>query len=213
MPERDETMGFYNRYILPYGLKKAMGNEVITKQREKVVPLAEGRVLEIGMGAGHNIPYYDPAKVEMVWGLEPEEPMRKLARPLAEAAPFPVEFLDLPGEEIPLDDSSADTVLVTYTLCTIPDVLKALQGMRRVLKPDAKLIFCEHGKAPDQSVLKWQNRLTPMWKKIGGGCHLNRDIPEVISQGGFAVEQLDAMYLPKTPKFMGFNYWGWAKAR
>ena len=206
-------MGFYSTYILPRGLNKAMAAPAIQEQREKVVPMAEGRVLEIGMGAGHNLPFYDPDKVSHVWGLEPEQPMRRLAQPLATSAPFHVEFIDLPGEEIPLDADSADTVLVTYTLCTIPDVVVALQGMRRVLKPGGKLIFCEHGKAPDRSVLQWQNRLTPLWKKIGGGCHLNRDIPKLLSAAGFRVGDLQTGYLPKTPKVMGYNYWGWADSR
>ena len=206
-------MGFYEKYILPWGLDRAMGQKPIMKQREKVVPLAEGRVLEIGMGAGHNIPFYDPTKVEMVWGLEPAQEMRDRAKPLADKVPFDVTFLDLPGEDIPLEDDTADTVLITFTMCTIPDVITALHGMRRVLKPGGRMIFCEHGKAPDEAVLKWQNRINPIWKKIGGGCNVNRDIPALVQEGGFKIESMDTMYLPKTPKIMGFNYWGTAVER
>lgn len=200
-------MGFYDRYILPFMLNVAMNQKPIRYQRKKVVPHAEGRILEIGIGSGLNLAYYDPAKVDKVWGLDPSAELRAYAEKEAADVPFDVEFIGLEAENIPLDDASMDTVLMTYTLCTIPDAITALKGMRRVLKPGGKLIFCEHGKAPDESVRKWQDRLNPIWKRIGGGCNLNRDIPELIRQGGFAVEDLDTMYIPG-PKPMTFNYWG-----
>ena len=181
-------MGFYEKHILPRFLDVACGAKPITYQRRKVVPQAEGRVLEIGMGSGLNLPYYDKAKVEMVFGLEPSEGMRERAAPRVKEAGIPVEFIDLPGEEIPLDANSVDTVLLTYTLCTIPDGIKALEGMARVLKPGGKLIFCEHGKAPDMGVARWQDRINPMWKKIAGGCNLNRPIPDMLAEGGFRIE-------------------------
>ncbi len=134
--------------------------------------------------------------------------MRARAAERVAHSPLEIEFLDLPGEEIPLEDEAADTVLVTYTLCTIPDVMRALGGMRRVLKPSGKLIFCEHGEAPDESVKRWQARLDPMWGKIAGGCHLNRPVPQLIQDGGFRVSDIQVMYLPGTPRFAGFNYWG-----
>ena len=130
----------------------------------------------------------------------------------ARALPFPVEFVGLPGEQIPLDDQSVDSVLVTYALCTIPDPVKALEGMRRVLKPGGKLIFCEHGAAPDADVLKWQNRVNPVWKVLFGGCNLNRRMPDIIRQGGFHIDDLQQMYLPSTPRVAGYNYWGIAGA-
>jgi len=204
-------MSFYDEHILPHLIGFACGTKPITKQRQKVVPAAEGRVLEVGMGAGPNLRFYDPAKVSHVWGLEPSLGMRRKAQPNVDAAPVPIEFIDLPGEEIPLDDNSVDTVVLTYTLCTIPGAVEAMKGMRRVLKPGGKLLFSEHGRAPDVAVLKWQNRIEPVWKVIGGGCHLTRDIPDLIRQGGFEIEQLDTMYLPNSPKFAGFNYWGSAK--
>lgn len=205
-------MGFYDRFLLPPLLEFAMGAKPIRYQRGKVVPLAEGRVLEIGLGAGQNLPFYDPTKVTHLWGLEPAEEMRARAMKRARDVKFPLEFLDLKAEEIPLDDKSVDTVLVTYTLCTIPDVNRALQGMRRVLKPGGRLIFCEHGEAPDPSVRKWQEWMTPAWKKIAGGCHVGRPIPQLLREGGFTVEKMETMYLPSTPRPLGYNYWGTAKA-
>jgi ubiquinone/menaquinone biosynthesis C-methylase UbiE len=201
-------MGFYERHILPFVLGAAMGAKPITYQRKKVVPRAEGRVLEVGFGAGHNLPFYDPAKVTHLWALEPSRELRARASERIAKNTIPIEFLDLPGEQIPLEDESADTVLITYTMCTIPDVAAALGQMRRVLKPTGKMIFCEHGKAPDANVEKWQRRIEPIWKKIGGGCHLTRAIPSLIAETGFKIGDLDTMYLPGSPRFAGFNYWG-----
>jgi len=203
-------MSLYDRYLLPPLLSAAMSAKPITYQRRKVVPRAEGRVLEVGFGAGHNLPFYDAAKVTHLWALEPSREMRERAAGRLAASPLEIEFLDLPGEAIPLDSDAADTVLVTYTLCTIPDVMRALGEMRRVLKPDGRMIFCEHGEAPDANVNRWQQRLTPVWKAIGGGCHLGRPIPRLIRDAGFRVDGLETMYLPGTPRFAGFNYWGMA---
>lgn len=201
-------MGFYSRHILPRLLDTAMSAKPISYQRRKVVPRAQGRVLEIGFGAGHNLPYYDAGKVERIWALEPAAEMRARAGARAAQSPIPLEFLGLPGEQIPLDNESADTILITYTMCTIPDVMKALGEMRRVMKPAGKMIFCEHGEAPDESVRRWQRRITPVWKAIGGGCHVGRPIPKLIQDAGFKVEDMQTMYLPGTPRFAGFNYWG-----
>ena len=203
-------MGFYENQILPHMINLACGAKPVRKQREKVVPHAEGRVLEVGMGSGLNIEFYNPDKVEMVWGLEPSEGMRKKAWPRVQAAPFRLEWLDLPGEEIPLEDNSADSIVVTYTLCTIPDWKAALEQMRRVLKPGGKLLFSEHGAAPDEAVRRWQDRINPFWKKLAGGCNLNREIPRLLRSGGFDVRQLKTMYVPSTPKIAGFTYWGYA---
>ena len=202
-------MSFYEDHILPHCINLACGFGPISKQRSRVVPKATGRVLEVGMGSGLNIPFYDPDKIEFVWGLEPSRGMRKKARKNLENAPFEIRWLDLPGEEIPLDDDSADTVLLTFTLCTIPDWLTALEGMRRVLKPGGKLIFCEHGEAPDENVRRWQDRVNPFWGKIAGGCNLNRPIPKLIEKGGFKIEELETGYT-SSPKFTSFNYWGTA---
>jgi len=203
-------LGIYNEYVLPHVINAACGGEPVNIQRQKVVPNAVGRVLEIGMGSGLNIPFYDTDKVEMVWGLEPSEGMRRKARDRVKAAPFDLQWLGLPGEQIPLDDNSADTIVLTYTLCTIPDWKTALQQMRRVLKPGGKLLFSEHGKAPDEAVRRWQDRIDPYWGKISGGCHLNRDIPALLTEGGFKIREIESMYMPSAPKVAGFTYWGYA---
>jgi ubiquinone/menaquinone biosynthesis C-methylase UbiE len=202
------AMSFYVDKVVPHIINCACGTKPILKQREKVVPLASGRVLEIGIGTGINLDYYDASKVEKVIGLDPSEASWKLAGERAANLPFEVEFIGLPSEQIPLEDNSIDTVLVTYSLCTIPDPATALEGMRRVLKPTGKLIFCEHGQAPDISVSKWQDRINPTWKVLFGGCNINRNIPQLLRQGGFTIDSLDSMYLPSTPKIAGFNYWG-----
>jgi ubiquinone/menaquinone biosynthesis C-methylase UbiE len=204
-------MGLYERYVLPTMIDKGCGAPPILKQREKIVPLAEGRVLEIGMGSGLNLSFYDPSKVDLVFGLEPSEGMRQKAQKNLAAAPVKVEWLDLPGEEVPLDDNDVDTIVLTFTLCTIPDYRAALAQMRRVLKPSGTLLFCEHGEAPDEGVRKWQARVNPFWKLIAGGCNLNRRIPSCIEEAGFSIGNLETMYLPNTPRIAAFNYWGHAK--
>ena len=205
-------MGLYRRYILPRVVHFTCGLKPNMRQREKVVPRARGRVLEIGIGSGLNLPYYDSAKVSKLWGLDPSPEMIQMARRAAASLPFAVEFIGLPGDEIPLEDNSVDTVVVTYTLCTIPDTPPALRQISRVLRPGGELIFCEHGAAPDASVRRWQNRLNPIWKRLGGGCNLNRPIPTIIEAGGFRIKSLDAMYIPGW-RPASFNYWGIAVPR
>ena len=204
-------MGLYARYLLPRIIDLTCGSKPVQKQREKVVPLAGGRVLEVGIGSGRNLPFYDLGKVTCLWGLEPDRAMRRLAEPVAERYGIDVQWLDLPGEEIPLDDASVDTVVLTYTLCSISDPEAALRQMARVLAPDGRLLFCEHGAAPDASVRRWQDRITPLWKSFGGGCRLNRDIPELLERGGFSVDWLETMYIPGW-KPACFNFWGRAAA-
>jgi ubiquinone/menaquinone biosynthesis C-methylase UbiE len=210
----EKKMGLYEKYILPRFVDLACSAKQIMHQRKKVVSLAKGRVLEIGIGSGLNLPLYDPIKVEFVWGLDPSAQLRAMAKRRASKVQFKVEFIGLSGEEIPLDSNSADTVLVTYTLCTIPDVLLALDGMRRVLRRGGELIFCEHGLAPDEDVRRWQDRITPnpIWKRFGGGCHLNRPIPSLIGKGGFKINNMETMYIPGW-KPASFNYWGSAVQR
>ncbi|MDX1496883.1 MAG: class I SAM-dependent methyltransferase [Salinisphaeraceae bacterium] len=205
-------MNHYERYILHYLLDFACGMKDIGKQREKVLPQAQGKVLEIGIGTGLNMAHYDKAKVDKIWGLDPALQMHRLAAKRIEKAGLNVELLGLPAEKIPMDDASFDSIVCTYTLCTIPDPLQALAEMRRVLKPDGKLIFCEHGKAPDAKVLRWQRRLNPIWKPLAGGCNLDRPVPKLLEEGGFQINGLETMYLPG-PKPLTFNYWGTATAR
>jgi len=205
-------MSFYNKYILPSFLNCACGAKPILYQRGKVVPLAEGLVLEVGIGSGLNIPFYDAAKVNKVIGLDPSPELNEMAeKVVAKTAVengLDVEIILGSAEDMPFPDDHFDSVVITYTLCTIPDAKAANLEIRRVLKPGGKLIFCEHGLAPDAGVAKWQGRIDPIWGKIAGGCHLNRDIPELITGAGFTIETLEQMYLPSTPKFAGYNYWG-----
>lgn len=199
--------GWYERHVLPYLIDFACGMKLVREQREKVVPLARGRVLEIGIGTGLNLPHYDKAKVGKIVGLDPALEMHRLAKKRMAKAGLAVELVGLSAERIPFEDAGFDTVLMTYTLCSIPDPVAALKEMRRMLKPGAKLVFCEHGAAPDPAVRRWQDRLTPLWSKIGGGCHLNRDIPGLLVQAGLRCDDLQTAYLPG-PRPMTYNYWG-----
>jgi ubiquinone/menaquinone biosynthesis C-methylase UbiE len=204
-------MSIYDDRILPHLVNLACSTKPTRKQREKIVPLASGEVLEVGFGGGLNLPFYDRQKVHKIRGLEPSSGMRHKARPMVEASGLNVEFIDLPGESIPLGTHSVDTVLVTYSLCTIPDVVTALDGMRRVLRPGGSLLYCEHGIAPDESVRRWQHRLNPLWRRVAGGCNLDRDIPGLLRKGGFEITVDDRMYIPGL-KILCYNYWGVAKA-
>jgi ubiquinone/menaquinone biosynthesis C-methylase UbiE len=203
-------MSFYEERVLPHLINLACSSKPTRKQREKIVPLAEGDVLEIGFGSGLNLPFYDSQKVRKIWGLEPSEGMRRKAQPAVDESNLDVEFVDLPGEEIPLETDSVDTVLVTYTLCTIPDAIAALEGMRRVLKPGGRLLYCEHGVAPDENVRRWQDRLNPTWGKFTGGCNMNRDILGLISKSGFEITNDEQMYIPGA-KILSYNFWGAAR--
>ena len=202
-------MGFYAKYVLPWGPHFACGVKPVRYQRKKVIPLAKGCVLEVGIGSGLNLPFYDPAKIERVIGLDPSAEMRRIAEKAVKRVSFPVEFIGLSGEEIPLERASVDTVVVTYTLCTIPDAVKALREMRRVLKPGGELVFTEHGLAPDAEVRRVQERIDPVWTKLAGGCHLIRPIPDLIREGGFRLENIETMYIPGW-RPLCFNYWGTA---
>ena len=204
-------MSFYENRVLPHLVDFACSTKPTRKQREKVVPLAEGDVLEIGFGSGRNLPFYDASKVRKIFGLEPSEGMRRKAAPQVEASELDVEFIDLPGEEIPLETDSVDTVLVTYSLCTIPDAGAALEGMRRVLKPGGRLLYCEHGIAPDADVRRWQHRLNGTWSRFSGGCNINRNIPELIEGSGFGIVNGERMYIPGF-RVLTYNYWGSARA-
>ena len=204
-------MGLYDKYILPKFLNCACGSKPINYQRQKVVPLAKGKVLDIGIGSGLNIPFYNSDKIDKVIGIDPSHELIDLSKELANDSKASIELVIGSAESIPYPDNFFDTVLVTYTMCTIPNVAIANKEMWRVLKDDGRLIFCEHGLAPDKKISKWQNRIDPFWGKIAGGCHLNRDIQKLITDAGFSFESLDKMYIPSTPKFAGYNYWGIGK--
>jgi ubiquinone/menaquinone biosynthesis C-methylase UbiE len=202
----------YEQNLLPYLVDWFCGVDAVSRQRDKVVPLARGRVLEIGIGTGLNLPHYDKSKIEKVIGLDPGAELHGLARRRVAATGVPVELVSLSAERIPFDEASFDTVLVTYSLCTIPDPVAALKEMRRVLKPGGVLVYCEHGLAPDAAVRRWQDRLTPLWSTLAGGCHLNRDIPALLREAGFRLTDQQSMYLPG-PRPLMFNYWGTAVAQ
>lgn len=199
----------YERHVLPHLIDYACGMGAVMKTRAQVVPLAEGEVLEIGIGSGLNLSFYDPAKVRRIVGVDPSADMQKLARQRAEQISIPVEMIALELGQIQAEDARFDSIVCTFTLCTIPDAVAALREMRRVLRPGGKLLFSEHGLAPDASVVRWQNRLTPLWKPLAGGCHLNRDIPALLEAGGFTIGQLETSYL-KGPRPMTWVYRGWA---
>lgn len=197
-------MGFYSDHIEPRLVSCACGMKAVSRERKKIVPEAVGRVLEIGFGSGHNAPFYDRSKITHLYALEPNDAMRRMSERRIAELPFPVEWLDLPGEQIPLADGSVDTVLVTFSLCTIPGVEEALAGMRRVLKPGGRLVFLEHGRAPDSGVAKWQDRINGVWGKLAGGCHLNREPDLLIGKAGFNIDKIDRRYMPRAPKIAGF---------
>jgi len=203
-------MDFYDRYLLPKLVHMACSQKPSRRQREKVVPLAAGRVLEIGIGTGLNIPFYDPEQVTHLWGLDPSAEMWSIAQKNARDHHLDVEFIHSGAEAIPLDNNSVDTAVMTYTLCSIPDSHVAMAEIRRVLKPGGKLIYIEHGRAPDEGVLRWQNRLNPLWKVFSGGCNLNRPVPEILEQSGFRSANMQTMYLPGSWRPAAFNYWGTA---
>ena len=201
-------MPFYKDHVYPY-LVSALGNpKPIEDIRRRIVPLAQGIVLEIGVGPGVNFVHYDPAKVNKVYALEPNPGMLRRAEEQRRRAQLDIEFLDLPGERIPLADASVDTVVSTFTLCTIPGVAEAIEGLRRVLKPGGKLIFFEHGLSPDPPVRRWQKRSEPLFRWAFEGCHVTRDIPSLIGKGYFNIEQVDAGYLSPFPKSGSYYWWG-----
>nr|MBV6629580.1 class I SAM-dependent methyltransferase [Oceanococcus sp. HetDA_MAG_MS8] len=204
--------GFYERRILPWLIDCACGLPAVERQRAKVVPLASGRVLEIGIGTGRNLRHYNVSQVDSLLGLDPSLAWHPLAKRRLASIDLPVEPLALSAETIPLDDASVDSVVCTYTLCTIPDPQAALAEFRRVLKPTGKLLFSEHGLAPDATVRRWQHRIEPIWKPFVGGCHLTRDTRGLLLDSGFAIDDIDQRYL-RGPRPMTYNSRGVAHKR
>jgi len=188
-------MSFYQRHVLPRLLHMAMQQEAMVPYRRRVIGAAEGRVLEVGIGSGLNLPLYRPS-VRSVIGLDPSPELLLMARERAATAPVPVELLEASAETVPLDDASIDTVVTTWTLCTIADAPRALSELRRVLRPGGALLFVEHGRAPEPGVARWQDRLDPLWRRLAGDCHLNRKIDDLISGSGFRIDALTNARLP-----------------
>lgn len=201
-------MNFYDRYILPPLTHYACGTRLLARHRAALIPAARGKVLEIGIGSALNLDYYSATSVSSLTGIDPSQQLLGYAAKRAKRVAFPVELIPARAESLPLPDTVFDTVVVTFSLCTIPDLAASLGELRRVLKPDGRLLFCEHGLAPDASVQHWQQRIDPLWGKIAGGCHLSRNIPELLDDAAFRVTELSSAYLPRTPRFAGYVYRG-----
>jgi len=203
-------MGLYSKYLLPRIIDLSMRNKQAARLRAECIPQARGQVLEVGIGSGLNLSFYSRG-VSHVLAVEPSAELQKMAQRRAANAPMEVKFLLQSAEEhLPLVDEAIDTVVITWTLCSIPDAAQALREVKRVLKRDGRLLFVEHGRAPDDSVAKWQDRLTPVWKRVTGGCHLNRKMDDLITSAGFRISDLKTWYLPG-PRPMMFTYQGVAE--
>jgi SAM-dependent methyltransferase len=201
-------MSFYRNRVYPY-IVTVLGNpKPIQKIRQQIIPLAQGIVLEIGVGPGVNFAYYDPTKVSKIYALEPNRGMVVRAENQRRWTKLDIEFLDLPGEQIPLPDGSVDTVVSTSTLCTIPGAVDAIRGIGRVLRPGGQFLFFEHGLSPDIRVPRWQERTEPFFQWAFEGCHVTRDIPTLIEEGGFRVERMETGYLARFPKSGSYYFWG-----
>ena len=203
-------MPFYKDHIYPY-LVNILGDPLpILKVRQQIIPLAKGKVLKIGVGAGANFIHYNSTKVSKLYALEPNPGMIRIAGRQQRKTKLNIEFLDLPGERIPLEENSVDTVVSTFTLCTIPGIVEAIQGLVRVLKPNGNLIFFELGLSPDPEVQRWQRRLEPLHHWLFQGLYLTRNIPSLIVQSGFQIKQMESGYLAQFPKSLSYCWWGTA---
>src|SRR6266404_470345 len=200
-------MPFYRDHIYPRLVSVLGDPKPIREVRQRMIPLAQGEVREIGVGPGVNFVLYDPKKVSKVYALEPNPGMIRLAEQHRRTE-LNVEFLNLPGERIPLGDGSVDTVVSTFTLCTIPGVADAIRGIGRVLRPGGQFLFFEHGLSPDIRVRRWQERTEPLFQWAFEGCHVTRDIPALIKEGGFRIEQMETGYLARFPKSGSYYFWG-----
>jgi SAM-dependent methyltransferase len=206
-------MPFYRDTVYPHLVDILGDPPPIEKVRRQVIPLAQGNVLEIGAGSGANFVHYDVARVNKLYALEPNPGMIRLAKRQQLKTKLHIEFIGLPGERIPLEDRSVDTVVSTFTLCTIPGILEAVRGLARVLKPHGQLIFFELGLSPDPAVQRWQKWLEPLQHRLFQGLYLTRDIPSLIVQGGFQIEQMESGYLAQFPKSLSYCWWGTAIPR
>ena len=206
---RGLKLGLYRKLVVPRLTDLAMRNKHLGPYRARVIGAAEGRVLEIGVGSGLNLARYPPAVRELL-ALEPDPKLIGMARQKSTERGRALSLLEASAELIPLEGHSVDTVVSTWTMCTIPDIRRALEEMRRVLRPSGRLLFVEHGLAPEAGVRKWQNRLDPLWTRVGGGCHLNRPIETLLTGAGFEIDRLQTGYM-QGPKLMTFMYEGAAR--
>lgn len=204
---------FYARHVAPRIIHTLCGLGAVAAERAHVVPQAEGTVLEIGIGSGHNLPHYDAKKVKKIIGIDPSGLFLKIGAKRFDAFPVPVEIIQARAEDMPVESGCADTAVVTYTLCSVDTALRALGEVRRVLKPAGRVLLLEHGRADSASLARWQDRLNPLWRPLAAGCNLNRDMRALLDQSGFAVERMDTFYMPGLPKLVGFHYRGTARPR
>lgn len=202
-------MGFYARRIVPWMIDKVMTGDVVEADRAVIVPRASGAVLELGMGSGHNLGFYGP-EVKALHAVEPSAELAAMARKRTGEVSFPVEIAEVSAETMPFDDNSFDSAVVTWALCSIPDMTAALSEVRRVLKPGGALHFVEHGLAPEVSVAGWQNRLNPLWRPFSGGCNMNRPMDLEIEAAGFRIDDADNGYV-EGPRILSYTYRGSAR--
>jgi len=203
-------LGIYQRWVLPRLINVGMGNQRLVPLRERQIAQAQGRVLEIGIGSGLNLPFYR-RDIELVIGVDPSVELLAMARRHTAWVHFPVRLLHGPAESLRLEDRSVDSVVITWTLCSVADPARVLAEARRVLRPGGNVIFVEHGRAPEAAVWRWQDRMTPLWRKLAGGCHLNRPIDSLIAGAGFEIAELETGYLVKGPRIATFHYLGRAR--
>jgi len=207
-PSLTSSINIYKTLILPIFIDKVCASTPVLEQRLKIVPLAKGEVLELGIGSGLNLPHYNSGTVTKVVGVDPDDYLWKRSAKRRLMCRIPVERIGLSGENIPLPDQIFDSAVVTYSLCTIPDAVKALKEVKRLLKPEGKLYFLEHGKAPEKNIVKWQRRIEPYSKIACGGCSPGKDIPSLLEEAGFKIDDMKSAYVPMGPKLWSYNYWG-----
>ncbi|WP_243371448.1 class I SAM-dependent methyltransferase [Microvirga solisilvae] len=205
-------MGIYSRYIGPKFVSCLCGMDDITAERERVIPLARGVVLEIGMGPGLNLPFYNPLLVTKVIGVDPNDAFLHLGEERQRSSRVPVDIVRAPAEALPLEDGSIDTAVITYTLCSVDDPEQALKEIRRVLKPEGRVLFLEHGLSPEEDVARWQHRLNPIWRSLAVGCNLTRPVADLLTQAGFSIHDMEEYYLGGAPRVIGFHCRGIAQA-
>ena len=205
-------MGFYERYIGPRIISSLCAMENMAAERRKIVPQASGIVLEIGMGPGHNLEFYDPGRVSRIYGIDPHLTFVALGEDRRKVCPIPIDMRVASAEHLPLQDNTIDTAVVTFTLCSVPNPMQALAEIRRVLRPGGRVLFLEHGLSPDHQVARWQHRLNPLWKRFAVGCNLNRSISDMLAAADFTIREIENDYVDGDPKFVGYLSRGVAEA-